>query len=56
MKVGIVMGSASDAETMEAARKVLDEFGIEVEVRILSAHRTPEEVSKWAAGAEARGL
>ncbi|HQH29060.1 MAG TPA: 5-(carboxyamino)imidazole ribonucleotide mutase, partial [Oligoflexia bacterium] len=54
--VGIVMGSPTDSETMLAAKSVLDEFDIRAEVRIMSAHRTPEEVSIWARGAAAKGL
>ena len=40
--VGIIMGSKSDYEVMQDAVKVLDEFGIEYEVKVVSAHRTPE--------------
>ncbi len=54
--VGIIMGSKTDLETLKGAMEVLEEFGIEHEVRILSAHRTPEMVLEWAATAEARGL
>jgi 5-(carboxyamino)imidazole ribonucleotide mutase len=54
--VSIIMGSTSDYPVMEAAAKFLDEFGIPFEINALSAHRTPEEVEKFAKGAEARGL
>jgi 5-(carboxyamino)imidazole ribonucleotide mutase len=54
--VGIIMGSKTDLETLSGAVEVLSEFGIEHEVRILSAHRTPEQVLEWAASAEQRGL
>ena len=56
MTVGIVMGSASDASVMEDAVETLREFGIPVEVRALSAHRTPDDVREFARGAEARGF
>ena len=54
--VGILMGSASDAETMEPARTTLKEFGIACEFRVLSAHRTPDETLKYAEGAARRGI
>jgi 5-(carboxyamino)imidazole ribonucleotide mutase len=54
--VGIVMGSKSDLGTLQKAIDVLREFGIAHEVRILSAHRTPEKVLEWADTAEERGL
>ena len=54
--VGIVMGSKTDLETMNAAASVLKEFGVEHEIRVLSAHRTPELVLEWASTAESRGL
>jgi len=55
-RVGVVMGSDSDLPTMQAAIDVLDEFGIEVETRILSAHRTPDEMFTWARTAAGRGI
>lgn len=55
MKVAILMGSKSDLEIVRGAFDVLDEFGIEFEARILSAHRTPEEAAEYAANAEANG-
>src|ERR1700677_2972800 len=54
--VGIIMGSKSDWPTMEAAAKVLDEFGIAYEAEVVSAHRTPDKMMTYAAGAKARGL
>jgi 5-(carboxyamino)imidazole ribonucleotide mutase len=54
--VGILMGSKSDWETMEHASKTLDELGIPHEVRILSAHRTPDQTLDYAATAAQRGL
>ena len=54
--VGIIMGSKSDWPTMEAAAKVLDEFGIGYEAEVVSAHRTPDKMMKYAAGAKERGL
>ena len=54
--VGIIMGSKSDWPTMEAAAKVLDEFGITYEAEVVSAHRTPDKMMMYAASAKARGL
>ena len=54
-KVGIVMGSDSDMPVMAKAAEVLDEFGIEYEMRIISAHREPEEFFAYAKEAESRG-
>ncbi len=54
--VGILMGSKSDWETMENAAKTLDDLGVPHEVRILSAHRTPDQLLEYAAAAEDRGL
>jgi 5-(carboxyamino)imidazole ribonucleotide mutase len=54
--VGIIMGSASDWETMQAAATTLDALAIAYEVRIVSAHRTPDLLFEYAAGARARGL
>ena len=53
--VGIVMGSTSDWETMKAAARVLDEFGVPYEAKAMSAHRTPKAVAAWAEGAAANG-
>ena len=54
--VGILMGSDSDWPKIRAAAAALGEFGVAFEVRVLSAHRTPELVRQYAAGAAARGL
>ncbi len=54
--VGIIMGSKSDWPTMGAAAKVLDEFGIGYEAEVVSAHRTPDKMMKYAASAKERGL
>ena len=54
--VGIVMGSESDREVMEAAGRELDERRIRYEVNVLSAHRTPDKVADYARSAQARGL
>jgi 5-(carboxyamino)imidazole ribonucleotide mutase len=55
-KVSIIMGSTSDLQVMEKAAQILNEFRIPFEVNALSAHRTPEEVEKFAKGAAARGI
>ncbi len=54
--IGIVMGSTSDWETMKAAAKVLEEFGVPYEAKAMSAHRTPHAVAEWAANAQKNGL
>jgi 5-(carboxyamino)imidazole ribonucleotide mutase len=54
--VGIIMGSASDATTMEPARSTLAEFGLSYDVKVLSAHRTPDETLHYAREAQNRGL
>lgn len=54
--VSIIMGSTSDLPVMEKACKLLDEMQIPFEVNALSAHRTPEAVEAFAAGAKERGL
>src|SRR3954470_11896826 len=54
--VGIIMGSDSDLDVMSGAAKVLDEFGVANEVRVLSAHRTPAETSEYVKSAASRGL
>ncbi|MSR46467.1 MAG: 5-(carboxyamino)imidazole ribonucleotide mutase [Planctomycetes bacterium] len=56
VRVGIVMGSASDLPKLEKAIEVLKGLAIGVEVRIMSAHRTPEDVGQWASSAASRGL
>jgi 5-(carboxyamino)imidazole ribonucleotide mutase len=54
--VGILMGSKSDLETLKPARDVLTEFGIAHEVKVLSAHRTPDALFAYVETAESRGL
>lgn len=49
MKVSIIIGSSSDKEIGNKAKEVLDEFGIESEVRVFSAHRTPHELEEYVA-------
>jgi len=56
IEVGIIMGSDSDLPIMEDAVKVLQEFGIGYEVKILSAHRTPDQHSEYSKSAVDRGL
>ena len=55
-KVGIIMGSKSDLPVMKDAIDILNEFGIESEVNIVSAHRTPERMFKYAADAKHNGV
>ena len=55
-KVGIVMGSKSDLPVVEKAIAVLQEYGVPVEVRVLSAHRCPNEAREFAASARASGF
>jgi 5-(carboxyamino)imidazole ribonucleotide mutase len=55
-EVGIVMGSDSDMAVMEKAREVLKEFGVESEMRVISAHREPDIFYEYAKSAESRGL
>jgi 5-(carboxyamino)imidazole ribonucleotide mutase len=54
--VGIIMGSGSDWETMQAAAETLDRLGIAYEMRVVSAHRTPDLLFEYASGARERGL
>jgi 5-(carboxyamino)imidazole ribonucleotide mutase len=54
--VGIIMGSKSDWETLEHATKLLEELGVPYEVRVVSAHRTPDLLFEYATSAERRGL
>ena len=56
VRVGIIMGSRSDHETMAEAAAVLEELEIGFEMEIVSAHRTPDRMFEYAASAEARGL
>ncbi len=55
-RVSIIMGSTSDLPVMEKAAKVLNDFQIPFEINALSAHRTPEEVEKFAKNAEDNGI
>jgi 5-(carboxyamino)imidazole ribonucleotide mutase len=54
--VGIIMGSSSDWETMRPCAELLDELGVAHELRVVSAHRTPDLLFEYAASAEGRGL
>lgn len=56
IKVGIIMGSASDLPVMKDAKDILDAFGIEAEVQIVSAHRTPDKMVEYARSASKRGI
>jgi len=55
IKVAIMMGSKSDLPIMEEASKILDNFGVSNEMRVLSAHRTPKETSEYAEGLRGKG-
>ena len=55
-KVGILMGSKSDFDVVKPAVAVLNKFGVQTEVRIISAHRTPDEAHEFAANARANGM
>lgn len=54
--VGVVMGSKSDAEAMQPALDMLEKLGIEYEVSVISAHRTPEKTREYGLSARSRGL
>ncbi len=54
--VGIIMGSDSDLDVMSEAAKLFDEFAVPYEVRVISAHRTPDEMTEYAGSAADRGL
>jgi 5-(carboxyamino)imidazole ribonucleotide mutase len=54
--IGIIMGSTSDWETMQHAAQTLQDLGIEHEVEVVSAHRTPDKLFQYAESAAARGL
>ena len=54
--VGVVMGSSSDWETLRAATEILAEFGIPFEARVVSAHRMPDDMFRYAEDAASRGL
>ncbi len=55
-RVGVIMGSRSDWPTMRHAVEVLEELGVAVESRVISAHRTPKRMFDYAASAQERGL
>jgi 5-(carboxyamino)imidazole ribonucleotide mutase len=55
-QVGIIMGSDSDLPVMKAAAEILETFGIEIEVTVVSAHRTPDRMVKYAKSARERGV
>lgn len=55
-KIGIIMGSDSDLSVMEEAAKICENFDIQYELTIVSAHRTPERMFKYAKQAETRGI
>ncbi|MBI4417558.1 MAG: AIR carboxylase family protein, partial [Ignavibacteriales bacterium] len=54
--VGVIMGSASDAEHLEPARTILKEFGVPFEFLVVSAHRTPDRMFAYAEEAARRGI
>ena len=56
MKIGIVMGSTSDWNVMKGAVEILDSFGVEYEVKVLSAHRTPHQLEEWVMDLRERGF
>jgi 5-(carboxyamino)imidazole ribonucleotide mutase len=56
IQVGIIMGSKSDWPIMQEAQKILNEFGIETEAEVVSAHRTPEKMFTYAKAAAGRGI
>lgn len=55
MKVAVLMGSPNDAEKMAGAGETLEKFGIEADVRVMSAHRTPAKVAEFIGGAREAG-
>ena len=55
-KVGILMGSPSDADVMRAAAGILEEFGVPYEMKVLSAHRIPDKTAEYARTAEEKGI
>ncbi|MFV0317048.1 MAG: 5-(carboxyamino)imidazole ribonucleotide mutase [Microthrixaceae bacterium] len=56
IRVGVIMGSASDSEVMAGASEALAEFGVDHEVRVVSAHRSPQRMVDYATSAVERGL
>lgn len=55
-KISIIMGSDSDLRVMDAAAEIIKEFGVEFELTVVSAHRTPERLVKYAQNAHLRGI
>jgi phosphoribosylaminoimidazole carboxylase PurE protein len=55
-KIGILMGSKSDAEVMKGAAEILEEFEIPYDMKVRSAHRTPQETAEYVQSAESRGI
>ena len=55
-RIAVIMGSASDMEVADEAARKLKEFGISFEMKVMSAHRTPNAVAQYAASARARGM
>lgn len=55
MKVAVLMGSSTDADKMKGASEMLERFGIEADVRVMSAHRNPNDVAEFVSGARANG-
>jgi 5-(carboxyamino)imidazole ribonucleotide mutase len=55
VKVAVLMGSPRDSDKMAGARTTLEEFGVEVDERVMSAHRTPDQVAAFAKGAREAG-
>lgn len=54
--VGIIMGSSSDLPTMRPAADIMEEFGVPYEIRVVSAHRTPDDMAEYGRSAHERGL
>ncbi|WP_233154791.1 5-(carboxyamino)imidazole ribonucleotide mutase [Candidimonas nitroreducens] len=54
--VGVIMGSSSDWEVMQHAAAILEEFGVPHELRVVSAHRMPQQMAEYGSGAAGRGL
>lgn len=56
IQVAIMMGSSSDMPTMEETAKILEDFGVSYEMKVLSAHRTPQETEQYAKSLKGRGV
>ena len=56
VKIGVVMGSSSDWDVMRHAADILTEFGVPFEAQVVSAHRMPDDMFRYAEAAQARGL